>query len=106
MAHLKNPVKTITKFRRCRHSVRLLIAATPDPCRFRGDEPTHVHESPPAHWLSLLEKNGFSCNFGFDGADFNLVLAAAKSRGQVEQFHKLLFEDDSLRATQDSSGCA
>jgi SAM-dependent methyltransferase len=105
LEHLENPVQTIKEIHRCLSSDGLLIASTPDPCRFRGDEPTHVHESPPAHWLSLLEKNGFSCNFGFDGTDFNLILAASKSRSRVQHFHKLLFEDDFLRATQPFSDC-
>ncbi len=103
MEHLEDPAPTIREIHRCLTVDGLLILATPDPCRFSGKEPTHVHESPPTHWLSLLEKNGFSCNFGFDGADFNLVLAAAKSRRGVEQFHKLLYENDFLRTTQRSS---
>ncbi|MBI2821168.1 MAG: class I SAM-dependent methyltransferase [Acidobacteria bacterium] len=91
LEHLQSPQQTIGEIYRCLSPDGLAIVTTPDPCRFSGQEPTHIHERAPVQWISLFEDAGFCCNFGFDGADFNLVLAASKLKERVENFHEVLF---------------
>ncbi|MBI4454432.1 MAG: class I SAM-dependent methyltransferase [Acidobacteria bacterium] len=102
LEHLDNPAQALREIHRCLAPDGVLVATTPDPCRFTGKEPTHIHERPPSYWVALFQKNGFFCNFGFEGADFNLVLAASKSQDRVENFHELLFESDLLEVTRPS----
>lgn len=90
LEHLENPRRTAAELKRCLKPDAVLIAATPDPCRFLRREPTHVHERPPAHWIELFKEIGFHCNFGFEGEDFNFVLAASKAKEKVAGFHKQL----------------
>ncbi|HEV8131069.1 MAG TPA: class I SAM-dependent methyltransferase [Acidobacteriota bacterium] len=100
LEHLNDPIPAAREIYRCLAPDGIVITTTPDPCRFVRNEPTHSHEAPPSHWLSLFEKNGFHADFGFDGADFNLVLAASKSQSQIDGFHRLLLESDPLETQE------
>ncbi|MBI3940130.1 MAG: class I SAM-dependent methyltransferase [Acidobacteria bacterium] len=103
LEHLESPRQTIREMHRCLAPAGLAIITTPDPCRFSRVEPTHVYERPPGHWISLFQENGFFCNFGFEGADFNLVLAASKSEQRVEDVHQALFEKNPVQTGKDAA---
>ena len=96
LEHLDFPEQAVAEIHRCLAPRGLAIIATPDPCRLGRTEPTHVSEHPPVHWILLLQKQGFNCDFGFEGADYNFVLAASKAENRVESFHKCLFEGNLL----------
>ena len=77
--HLVDPQCALPEIRRVLRPGGALIGATPDPLFFDGEEETHFSEYPPSYWIEALLRLGFSVDFRFFQADYNLELCAVRT---------------------------
>lgn len=78
LEHLHEPEPALAEIARVVKPGGVLVGATPDPLYFHGDEETHFSERPPSYWIDRLRALGFTVDFRFFQADYNLEIAAAR----------------------------
>ncbi|MCC6767362.1 MAG: methyltransferase domain-containing protein [Deltaproteobacteria bacterium] len=79
LEHLHEPEPALAEIARVLKPGGALIGATPDPLYFGGDEETHYSERPPSYWVDRLLALGFTVDFRFFQAPYNLEIAAVRS---------------------------
>ncbi len=79
LEHLVDPQRALPEIRRVLRPGGALVGATPDPVFFDGHEETHFSEFPPSYWIEALIRLGFSVDFRFFQADYNLELCAVRT---------------------------
>jgi SAM-dependent methyltransferase len=78
LEHLLDPEPALAEVRRALRPGGVLIGATPDPLLFDRHEDTHFSERPPSYWIDRLLALGFTVDFRFYQAPFNLELLARR----------------------------
>ncbi|MEB2284955.1 MAG: methyltransferase domain-containing protein [Myxococcales bacterium] len=79
LEHLHRPEPALAEIARILKPGGVLIGATPDPLYFAGHEETHFSELPPSYWIDRLLALGFTVDFRFFQAAYNLEFAAVLS---------------------------
>ncbi|MCC6847252.1 MAG: methyltransferase domain-containing protein [Deltaproteobacteria bacterium] len=79
LEHLHEPEPALAEIARVLKPGGVLIGATPDPLYFGGHEETHYSERPPSYWVDRLLALGFTVDFRFFQAPYNLEVAAVRS---------------------------
>jgi SAM-dependent methyltransferase len=79
LEHLHDPEPALAEVARVLKPGGVLIGATPDPLFFGGHEDTHFSERPPSYWVDRLLRLGFTVDFRFFQAAYNLELAAVRT---------------------------